>query len=137
MENARCLDLFAGSGALGLEAVSRGAKSVTLVDSSRTVCDHLNKNIQVLQTDRAQVVCAEASDALQSLPHTFDVIFVDPPFNENKMSAICQQLAQVLSRPAWIYTESGKHQNFHVPPDWEMIKNKSTGKVSYRLYRAF
>jgi 16S rRNA (guanine966-N2)-methyltransferase len=135
---ARCLDLFAGSGALGLEALSRGAARVVFVDDSPVVTRQLEQHLQALQCTDGVVVNMSALDYLQrgSGVEHYDIIFLDPPFNLGLMQA-CIQLLEAkdwLSPNTLIYleTESGL-KDLALPKDWEILRKKVAGQVTYRL----
>lgn len=94
IEGARCLDLFAGSGALGIEAVSRGAAEVVLVDNAPAVIRQLEKNRSAFNLDRLTVVRADALQFLDRAPSPFDLVFLDPPFHGDLLQPLCQRLAK-------------------------------------------
>ena len=134
---SRCLDLFAGSGALGLEALSRGAAQTTLVDSNRSACKQILLNLQQLDTDNADVLC---SDAMSWLDHYrgpgFDIIFLDPPFHGELAEPVMQRLqSRAAIRPgARVYVEQSIHEaTLTIPPDWQILRDKTAGQVRYRL----
>lgn len=137
---ARCLDLFAGSGALGLEALSRGAEYCRFVDSSRAVAEQLNQNLQLLgAASRAGVICGDALTLLASPPERpYDVVFLDPPFRQQWLESCLPVLDRHgwLAERAWIYLESGADEALPVKPDsWQLHREKVAGQVSYRLLR--
>ncbi len=136
---ARCLDLFAGSGALGLEALSRGAASVDLVDASAEVCQQLNSNLHILGCHNARVWRQKADQWLQQQPASasYDIIFLDPPFRQNLLAdcihAIDQQ--QLLADKAWVYIEMGKEEPLpELPVHWHLHREKTAGQICYRLF---
>lgn len=135
---ARCLDLFAGSGALGLEALSRGASSATWIDSSRLAADTLKNNLKTLQAD-GNVVQASALDWLQQAPNTdFDIVFLDPPFGQGLVAQILALIesSSILASEAWVYIEMAQDEPLpEVPANWTLYRNKQAGQVSYRLFR--
>jgi len=139
IHGARCLDLFAGSGALGLEALSRGAARVTLVDQSHQVTRQLQQNCQTLKTDQAEIVCQSALSLLDSqAPQPFGVIFIDPPYHKNLVAPTCQLLEQNgwLAANTLIYLEVEKElTTLPVPQNWELLRSKQAGQVSYHLLR--
>ena len=138
---SRCLDCFAGSGALGFEALSRQAAQVTFVELENAVAQQLKKNVQTLNcAERAQVINQNSLQFLnqpQNQPH-FDVVFLDPPFHFN----LVEQAAALLHAHNWlrpqalIYLETEKDHAPNLPPDWRLLKEKHSGQVSYRLYQA-
>jgi len=96
VDGAAVLDVFAGSGALGLEALSRGAASVTFVESDRAACQAISQNLEKLELTGARVVCADAIWALRQDARTYDLILVDPPYEA--WSALEAKLARHLPR---------------------------------------
>ncbi|SEG78989.1 16S rRNA (guanine(966)-N(2))-methyltransferase RsmD [Marinobacterium lutimaris] len=140
-EGARCVDLCAGSGALGLEALSRGAGSLTFVDQSSLVARTLRENLQKLKVQNAEVVNASALDWLSALPadesERFDLVFMDPPFRKGLVAPLCALLEShnLLSERAMVYVESEKEIGApDVPESWSLYREKHAGQVSYRLY---
>ena len=138
IHQARCLDLCAGSGALGFEAISRGAGLAVLLDSHPAVVKQLQLNCKTLQTDQVQV---HRDDALSFLKagclQPFTLIFLDPPFAAN----LWQPLAAALQQGGWlapealIYVEAPVNPPFVLPECWQLIKDKKAGQVAYRPYR--
>lgn len=138
MHGARCLDLFAGSGALGLEALSRGAAEVVMVDRDPQVIATLRQHVALLQAQGAQLLCADSMAYLQhpSMQRPFDIVFLDPPFHQDLLAACCRHLEeqQWLSDTARIYLESENAQPLTaVPPNWRITHSKRAGQVSYQL----
>ena len=134
--DAVCLDLYAGSGALGFEAASRGARQVTLVDSSKQACQVIEKNITNLQSTDMRVVVSDALDYLESSETKFDVVFLDPPYKSDILSRVFMILEQeqCLSEHAKIYVEHDAKQSLpELPINWHVLKNKTAGQVSYCL----
>jgi 16S rRNA (guanine966-N2)-methyltransferase len=137
--DARCLDLFAGSGALGLEALSRGAREAVFVDREAAVASSLRAQLERLGgTARARVVQGGAARFLATPGAPFDIIFLDPPFGEG---ALGEHVALIEAghwvRPGgWVYLESERAAGPPaVPPGWELVKSKSAGEVGYHLAR--
>ena len=137
LANARILDLFAGSGALGLEAVSRGAREAILVESAPEVAEQLRKVIERLDAGaQATVVRADALRWLQAPMHgRFDVVFVDPPFEAGLWSSVLASLQPWLSADAWVYLETPLAQPPPQGPDWIPRREGRTREVRYGLYR--
>jgi 16S rRNA (guanine966-N2)-methyltransferase len=135
---ARCADLFAGSGALGLEALSRGADYCDFVDRSRSVVSQIEQHLETLEAhDSSRCHTLPAVHFLQGHREAFDIVFIDPPFNQHLVSPICMALerAQLLSRSALIYIETGaKEAAPTVPANWHPHREKISGGVAYRLY---
>ncbi|MDA1107296.1 MAG: 16S rRNA (guanine(966)-N(2))-methyltransferase RsmD [Proteobacteria bacterium] len=137
IEGTRCLDLFAGSGALGLEALSRGAASVVMVDSDATVIAHLHQHVAALHASGAQVMDADALHYLQHPPGAgFDIVFLDPPFRQNLVVPCCELLERGgwLNPGARIYIETESDQPLSgLPHNWHITRSKKSGQVSYHL----
>lgn len=136
---AHCLDLFAGSGALGFEALSRGVATVTFVEKSLSASQQLQKNCAHLGADNGLIHRAEAVTWLatyQPINH-FDIVFLDPPFADTLLQSCCDLLEQhkLLAQNACIYVEIGRHQPAPiVPAHWKHHRMKIAGQVSYSLY---
>jgi 16S rRNA (guanine966-N2)-methyltransferase len=132
---ARCLDLFAGSGALGMEAASRGAGEVVMVDSAGAIIHQLEKNKALLGLDQLSIVRADALQFLEQSPDAFDLVFLDPPFSGNLLQPLCQRLDMGwLSDGARIYLEDDVSRPFPSLPDgWDLLKEKRAGRVRYGL----
>lgn len=137
LPGARVLDLFAGTGALGLEALSRGAASATLVERERAACAGLRASIDRLGAgDVAHLVQA---DALAWLAGTtggpYDIVFVDPPFADDLWARVMAGLAAHVSADAWLYVESAHGAQADPGVDWQLHREGATREVDYRLYR--
>ncbi len=139
IEGTRCLDLFAGSGALGLEAVSRGAREAVLVERSQVVVQSLLANVNRLQAGNlVRVVHAEAQRFLARKPEPFDLVFLDPPFKSMLAERISQQLDSGgwLTNGALIYLETDSHCSLgSLPNGWRPLRAGVAGAVCYRLLR--
>ena len=140
--DARCLDCFAGSGSLGLEALSRQAKQVIFLELDKKVSERLIKNLQELKCNQAKVINQNSLDFLKqskNSPHFigFDIVFIDPPFHLN----LAEQTLLLLEQNDWlnpnalIYVETEKNKSLVIPDNWLLLKEKTTGMVSYRLYQ--
>jgi 16S rRNA (guanine966-N2)-methyltransferase len=140
INGARCLDLFAGSGALGLEALSRGAASSLLIERDSQAAKQLKANLELLKAEGGEVIQMDALAYLHSLPSTsttpFDLVFIDPPFQLNLWQAVIDLLEQrqLLSEGAAIYIESGIHDQYQTPASWRLHRDKTAGSVHYRLF---
>jgi 16S rRNA (guanine966-N2)-methyltransferase len=133
---ARCLDLFAGSGALGFEAASRGAAEVVLVERSELVARNLEQNAGSLRAAQVRVHRADALRWLSRTGEPFDIVFLDPPFDETLLGSSCALLnGNGWLRPrSLVYLEAGTHQDFPVLPEgWELVRDKRAGQVRYAL----
>ena len=134
---ARCLDLFAGTGALGLEALSRGAGDVVFVENSPVAAKLLRDNVQVLDVPTADVRQADALAFLEAPPgKKFDIVFLDPPFAADMLGDLCRLLneASVLGSGALVYLEEDRARpETDLPPGWRILKSKTAGNVRYSL----
>lgn len=137
---SRVLDLFSGSGANGLEALSRGAAQARFVDRSPRLCQALRDNLQRLgsTTQQAQVIERDALTYLSAPPDTaMDIVFMDPPFRQGWVERLCAQLdAQGWVREhSRVYVEHEKELGEpEVPSHWTCLREKQAGQVCYRLY---
>jgi 16S rRNA (guanine966-N2)-methyltransferase len=134
----RCLDLFAGSGAIGLEALSRGAAHVTFIDNSTAVVKQLKQVLAQFNADNATVLQYDVRHKLTAPPQAYDVVFLDPPFGFGYLPIMCETLSQPgwLNPGAYIYMESeATLRELPMPTNWELIKEKVAGNVCYRLLR--
>ena len=130
-----CLDLFAGSGALGFEALSRNAKSVVMVERDAAVRAALTRNAAALQAGTRLTIIG--GDALQFLQHcgpVFDVIFCDPPFREEWFGRLWPGLRAALNQDGVLYAENGGR--LEPPAQWSTIKSGKAGQVVYQLLKA-
>lgn len=137
IDAARCLDLYAGTGALGIEALSRGAASCTFVERDRELARGIAGNLDRLKTS-GQVECTDALAFLGGSPTTFEVVFLDPPFS----AGLWQQAAQMLEARGWladfayIYVEYPDEAGALVlPANWSMHREGRAGGVRFGLYR--
>ncbi|WP_426607713.1 16S rRNA (guanine(966)-N(2))-methyltransferase [Pantoea anthophila] len=138
LPEARCLDCFAGSGALGLEALSRYAGSATLLELERPVAQQLTKNLQTLRASNGTVIQTNTLNWLAQPGEPFDVVFIDPPFRQGLLAQTLQLLEQNhwLADQALIYVESEVENGAPpVPPAWALYREKIAGQVAYRLYQ--
>lgn len=137
IENAVCFDVFAGSGALGFEALSRGAKHVTLMDISKNITDTLKNNAATLAVENADFVCGDFILENKVKNKKFDVVFCDPPFKKNILLHTCELLEsrELLNPSAFIYLEFEKNSvdTSLLPKNWEIKKHKSTQTLEYML----
>ncbi len=138
IHGSRCLDLFAGSGVLGFEALSRGANEVTFVDHQQSAIAQLKTNRQILNCELAKIYHMTADQYLLQAAQPFDIIFLDPPFHQNLVQPICKTISEKsLLRPkAYIYIEAeSRLEAFDLPNHWEILKQKQAGQVFYHLVR--
>jgi 16S rRNA (guanine966-N2)-methyltransferase len=134
---ARCLDLFAGSGALGLEALSRGAASVLFIDQERQVLDSLRTHLETLHASNGEVLQAEALIFLRAPRQVFDIVFLDPPFASSLLVEAARNLDQYgwLAPQASVYMEYPKGTTPLLPATWEMLREGHAGRVGFGLAR--
>ena len=129
-----CLDLFAGSGALGFEAASRGARRVVMVESDPVVLRSLAASRDLLHADVVEVVKGDALEFLRDDDGAYDVVFVDPPFASAWWPRLAPLLPPRLAAGAMVYHESGTRQE--PTPGWEVLKESRAGQVRCRLLRS-
>lgn len=134
---ARCLDLFAGSGLLGIEAASRGAAKVVMAERSREAVAHLREQVRRLEaSERIEVVRADALRWLEGPPQPFGVVFLDPPFGEGLVPPCCERLEERgwLEPGARIYLELEAEAGVPwLPANWTLMRSKRAGQVGYHL----
>jgi 16S rRNA (guanine966-N2)-methyltransferase len=130
---SRCLDLFAGSGALGFEAASRGASSVWLVDKESSVADALRAQARSLGAREIRVACREAAGFLASEPLEFDIIFLDPPFDTGGVRALLAAARRRLAADGLLYLEQRAGAWPEVPPGYTIRRKARAGDVQYGL----
>jgi 16S rRNA (guanine966-N2)-methyltransferase len=136
---AQCLDLFAGSGALGLEALSRGAREVVFVESAQAAARTLQAQLVRLGgQSKGRVMEMGAGRFLRAAPKAFDMVFLDPPFGQGALA----EYIPLLDAGAWlkpgglVYLENERKAGVPgVPSHWEVLKSKSAGEVGYHLVR--
>ena len=139
IEGATCLDLFAGSGALSFEALSRGAKSCTALDNNPAVIAQLKANQSQLKASNLQILGADSRNYLQ---HTeareqFDIVFMDPPF----ATTLHHEISLLLTNNLWlspgalIYSELPVSEPSLAMPNWQLLKEKTAGEVKYCLHQ--
>lgn len=137
LQGARVLDLFAGSGVLGLEALSRGAREALLVEREPHLAESLRASIERLHTgDQATVLRADAPTLLQApLQGRFDLVFVDPPFAADLWHEVLQALPPWLADEAWLYLESPAGQDIEPGPGWRLHRQQQSRDARHVLYR--
>ncbi|MCY1395074.1 Ribosomal RNA small subunit methyltransferase D [compost metagenome] len=133
------LDAFAGSGALYLEALSRGAETAVALDSNPAAIANLKQNLETLRCAKGQVLQSDALRYLQNpATQAFDLVFLDPPFHQNLLVETCALLEerQWLADRAWIYTESETPpSSLQMPANWRLHREKKAGQVYYALWQ--
>jgi 16S rRNA (guanine966-N2)-methyltransferase len=133
----QALDLCAGTGALGIEALSRGAAVVRFVERDAQVAQALRDNLTRLKATGGEVSLAEASAFLQGRAQVYGLVFLDPPFAQGLWEGLARQLEQGgwLTPSALIYVESPRQQSLQLPPNWQPYRDGAAGDVRYALYR--
>ena len=131
LETKTCLDLFAGSGALGFEAASRGAARVVMVESDRSVFAALKKTLDLIGARQIDLILGDAFDYLRKSDQRFDVVFLDPPFRQNALPALLARLPERLAPGARVYVEAPEALAPAEP--WRELKRARAGQVSYQL----
>jgi len=138
IEGARCLDLFAGSGALCFEALSRGAKHCVALENNRSAISHLNSNKALLDVADLRIVATDTLTFLEKNTERsqFDVVFLDPPFEKKLHSNVVQLLTEGmwLAKNALIYCELPLAEPQPMPPNWQLLKDKTAGNVRFCLF---
>ena len=127
----RCLDLFAGSGALGMEAASRGAAEVVMIEKNRAVYSALLENIRKLEFHNIALRSEDGLNFVLRSNEQFDVIFLDPPFQSDYLEMLLPHLANQLNPEGMLYIESGKQ--FVAAAPWQMLKSGKAGAGYYQL----
>jgi len=135
IHGAHCLDMFAGSGALGIEAVSRGAASSVLIEQDRKIAETLRESLKMLDTDKIIVHQADALQWIKVADQVFDIIFLDPPFGKNMIEQSLSLFAEseCVSGQTLIYVES--ESAWQAEKNVEVIKQAKAGQVHYTLLK--
>lgn len=138
IRNARVLDAFAGSGALGLEAASRGAKKVVLVESAKPAADALRKQAKSWGTENVVIINQDVLKYLQHTEDTFDIVFLDPPFDSTWLKPTVDVIMkrQLICSQGLLYVETNTRQSFE-NDRLQLIKEKIAGQVCYRLMKNY
>jgi len=131
LDGRSCLDLFAGSGALGFEAASRGAKRVVMVEHAPAAFAALQRSRPLFPEEDIELVRGDATDYLARSDERFDVVFLDPPFGQNALPAVLERLPRVLAPGARIYVEGPRPMQ--AQPGFAVLKQDRAGQVHYQL----
>ena len=132
LENKSCLDLFAGTGSLGLEALSRGAQHVTFVEREKSLYKNIIKNISDLgYENKIQAVCSDSFKWLKKNKQKFDLVFLDPPFDLIDYKMLIRAIFQnnVLNEDGKIFLESSRHTSIELSKTQNILKDKTIGDV--------
>ena len=135
LPGARCLDLFAGSGALGFEALSRGAAEVTFVESNRKAADALRSNVELLGAAHANVLTMPAKRFLLRARSPWDIIFLDPPFGSGEFQQAMALIAQrdLLNPEGFVYFELPRKEPLGKLERWEIARERQAGDTQFGL----
>jgi 16S rRNA (guanine966-N2)-methyltransferase len=133
LDGLDCLDLYAGSGALGFEAASRGAARVVMVEKDRIALAELDRSRVSLGAAEVEIVSGDAPAFLARRPARFDVVFLDPPFGQNALPDVLALLPPLLKPGARVYVEAAAP--LEPRPPWSELRRARAGQVSYQLLR--
>ena len=134
--DAKCLDLFSGSGALGLEALSRGAKYVSFIEKNNKTARYIKKSLSEFEKEVTgkEVICADAIEWIQKNNEVFDIVFIDPPFNGDQIYEICQKVEATAMAKRLIYLEwHSDIDSSRLPEKWNLLKQNKSGSVFFAL----
>jgi len=131
LDGKRCLDLFSGSGALGFEALSRGAAEVVMVENNRAAFRALQENSKKLSCVNIALRCEDGIEFTRRESGRYDVIFLDPPFRSDLLPKVLPLLRNRLAEDGHVYVETG--EAFEPDAEWEVVKRGKAGKVYYQL----
>ncbi len=140
IHEAKCLDLFAGSGALGFEALSRGAASITFVDNNTNAINNIQNNLHILCANQlknqSHCIKQTAEHFLKNTNEQYDIVFLDPPYELGFIKRTLEKLQPVLAPNALIYIEMESSLPIEFLNNaWQTIKMKSSSRLSYGLIR--
>jgi 16S rRNA (guanine966-N2)-methyltransferase len=138
MPAADCADLFAGTGALGFEAASRGAASVLMVEKDPVAQKVLRQSIEQLQAEQVDLHAGGAMSRIEEMkPDSYDIVFVDPPFDSNLGGVVLERLAkkECVRRRGFVYVESPASSNLAPPEGWSIWRDQQMGEVRMQLFR--
>ncbi|MCH7979873.1 MAG: 16S rRNA (guanine(966)-N(2))-methyltransferase RsmD [Proteobacteria bacterium] len=137
MAGARCLDLFAGTGALGLEALSRGAAAAVFVENSKVAIATLRRNLASLDASGAVIHAGSATEYIAAAgAESFDIVFLDPPFADDNLAELCRLIdeSELVTTNANVYLEQDRARpEPDLPDGWTVLKSKVAGNVRYTL----
>lgn len=137
MAGARCLDLFAGTGALGLEALSRGAAAAVFVENSKVAIATLRRNLASLDASGAVIHAGSATEYIDAAgAERFDIVFLDPPFADDNLAELCRLIdeSELVTTNANVYLEQDRARpEPDLPDGWSVLKSKVAGNVRYTL----
>ena len=136
-ENRRCLDLFAGTGALGFEAASRGAAKVVMVESNTAACRALQFTKEKLGAVQVDIYQGDAASRIAALNAEFDVVFLDPPYDDHSLPVFLPACKRLLTTSGLVYIESDQPFATSPLPDWlsgwQLVRSDKAGSVHFAL----
>ena len=136
-ENRRCLDLFAGTGALGFEAASRGAAKVVMVESNTAACRALQVTKEKLGAVQVDIYQGDAASRIAALNTEFDVVFLDPPYDDHSLPVFLPACKRLLTTSGLVYIESDQPFATSPLPDWlsgwQLVRSDKAGSVHFAL----
>lgn len=136
IQNAQVLDVCTGSGALGFEALSRGAAHVIMIEPDLNQARILKQNIQLLEAEHCQLIVSTAQQALAQINKTFDLVFLDPPYALNLWQELAVMLEPLVQVNGFIYVEADRDlSQLALPETWQRIKSTKAGAVHAGLYQ--
>ena len=138
IQNSICLDLFSGSGALGLEALSRGAKEVVFVDTNTQAINNILSNLTKINANNESTNCVNTSAEkyLKTNDKVFDLIFIDPPYNQDLINPTLKQISPFIHPDSLVYIEMESEIKLNeIEENWEWYKQKSTNRLHYGLVK--
>ncbi len=138
INQSRCLDLFAGSGSLGIEALSRGAGWVDFVEADQSVAKKISTNLQTLrEQDNSRLTVGDALTMVEGIKSPYDIVFIDPPFGKELVERVVDGLInkQGIKDEGFIYIESGHSDSYQLPKELIEKKHIKTSQVNATLYQ--
>lgn len=133
LDGLACLDLFSGTGVMGFEALSRGAEDMVMVEKSPHAYQALLENKKLLQADAAKIFNMDALQFLAKNQHTFDIIFLDPPYNQGWLPKLLPQMHKHLSADGVLYVEA--EFSIQDSAGWRVLKHGKAGNVFFHLLK--
>ncbi|MEY3220644.1 MAG: rRNA ((966)-N(2))-methyltransferase [Pseudomonadota bacterium] len=135
LNGASCLDLFAGSGALGFEAISRGAQLAVLIEQNSFIAQHLQQQLQNFPAAPISIINQNALQFLSQQPTPFDLVFLDPPFHQHLLNPTLELLQKGwLAARAFVYVEIEKNGSFNIPDKWELFRQQHSRHTQSFLF---
>ncbi|MCK5880476.1 MAG: 16S rRNA (guanine(966)-N(2))-methyltransferase RsmD [Sinobacterium sp.] len=135
---SRCLDLFAGAGSLGIEALSRGAATCTFIESNRSACQAIESHLSTLNIEGGNVIQASLPSPIAQLDSPYNIIFIDPPYKLDTINHCIEQLQthDLIANRAWVYIENASNDpSIQLPPEFSLYREKIFGQVRSNLFQ--